>query len=210
MKKKRLLVAVVIGALLAVGVAVPVAAHVIGRQAQSGNVRMYHYVIDDKATAADPQYVIDGRSSVSLTYTTMVEDYELGWLLSAGHLKARTKYALVSVWDVTKAGGDMTTNAWWVKVLDTGRTTRWGRLFMKGDTDALHVPEGGRADWARSYSTDIWLVPYADLVDSQTSSGYYLPVAGNATSWNLDEDWWLTSLGIPADGLDNNAAAEDN
>lgn len=210
MKRRRLLVALVSGVLLAIGVAVPVAAHVVSKQAQNGNVRLYHYVIDDKATATDPQYVTTGRGAINLTYSTSVEDYSFRWLVTGTHLKSRVKYALVEVWDISPADAQITKNAWWVRVLDTEKSNRIGMLTMSGRTDALRVPEGGRADWARSYCADIWLVPFSDLVDSQTSSGYYLPVAGDAHGWKLDADWWLTSLGIPVDGLDNNVLVTPN
>ena len=209
MKRRRVVMALVIGVLLAVGAAVPVAAHVTAKRAHNGTVAMYHYAIDSKATTTDPQYIATGHSTVSLTYTTSIQDYSFGWLLSAAHLKAGVKYALVEVWDVSAADTQITRNAWWVRVLDEGRANRIGMLAMSGRTSALRVPEGGRADWARSYSADLWLVPSADLVDSQTSSGFYLPVAGDAHGWQLDDDWWLTSLGVPVDGLDNNALVSD-
>ena len=80
MRKKRLLI-VVLGALVALAVAVPAAVALSGLAGESGYIRMYQYDnVDGTYQIANP------RSTVRFAYDAKVEDYSVNWLLAGTRL----------------------------------------------------------------------------------------------------------------------------
>lgn len=205
MSKKRLLIAVLVGALVAVGAAVPVIAQIMGKPAESGYVRMYHYVnVDD----GNDNWEATGTSSVRLTYDTKVDPYSASLLLVGTRLERKTEYSLVNVTDY---GYDEATDPdeYWVdvNVLGTATSNKAGMVTIKARTDELVeawvMDEEGDSisAFSRFSGADLWLVPsdavqsdvdhpeYGDWIDLEVVDGIPVPNC----------DFIYASLGLPVE-----------
>lgn len=231
MNKRRLVLAVLAGALLAVAIAVPSLAAYAGKAAEGGSVRFYHYTAVETDTAPVPQYVAVGASKVRLNYDTKVDPYSLSWTLAATGLQPGAEYALVNVrWAYEDPSiGEPSIGAFWL-VDELGRRTAnaRGMLTMKGSTDTLGstlypyrdeslTDEGYYGDkygfdtsWFRFPGAEVWLVPTADVkTDDGSGAGWeepftYVPRYDQNGS-AVNPDWWLAALGLPVDTTDVDA-----
>lgn len=210
MTQRRVLLAVTIGALLAVAVALPALAGLAGRDAADGHVQLYRHEIARLSADGSPQYTPTGPSSVRLTYAARVTPYSLTWTLAAGRLQPRTPYALVNVVDFW--GSDtFSFNFWQVKILATAVTTRHGMLTMRGSGTTLKEPTFVNWPyrynyWFRFPGAEVWLVPAADILqlEYKTSLLDVLPTTDGPRGFAVADTWWLAAAGLPVDPDDFN------
>jgi hypothetical protein len=232
MKKRRLVLAAVAGALLAVAVAVPSLAAYAGKAAEGGSVRLYHYTVDTD-TAPVPQYLATGASRVRLNYDAKVDPYSITWNLAGTGLEPGIVYSLVNIrWLYADPGiGDPSVGDFWlVDELAYKAANARGILTMKGSSDTLGstlspyqdntIPDPGYYEdgsiygldtvWCRFSGAEVWLVPRTE-VKTNDGSGWDLGEPFTYVS-RYDQDgsavnpqWWLASLGLPVDTADIDA-----
>ena len=208
MSKKRLLTAVLVGALVAIGVAVPVIAATYGKPAESGYVRMYHYVnVDD----GNDNWEATGTSTVRVTYDATVDPYSVNLMLVGTCLQRKTAYTLVNPYDYGSEVVATDTAEYWVDVdvLGTATSTKTGALSIKVcNRDHLH--EAWQTDesfcmtsaFSRFSGADLWLVP-ADAVHED--AGEYWVDLDVAIGVNQDvvpvpdSSFFYASLGLPVE-----------
>lgn len=190
MKKKRLLF-VVLGALVALAVAVPAAVALSGLAGESGYIRMYQYdKVDNTYQIANP------KSTVRFSYDAKVEGYSVNWMLAATMLPPVEdgEWALVQIDDAHEWDGD---DYWWeVTVIATGCANRKGMLSMKAQGTSFASPDLG--EWHRFTGADVWLVPAHDI---DYWDGNYAEL-NTDSDFCVEDDWYLASLGVPVDFAD--------
>ena len=189
MKKKRLLV-VVLGALVALAVAVPAAVALSGLAGESGYIRMYQYDnVDGTYQIANP------RSTVRFAYDAKVEGYSVCWSLVGTKLPTDVSdWSLVQIddvwWDDEDGEGE-----WEVTVVAQG-TAKKGMLSLKGVTEFAGPDWEG---WHRFSGAELWLVPTDDVCDHTDSF-----VIHTDEDFCVESDWYLASLGVPTEFDDYN------
>lgn len=233
--KQRVVLAVAIGALLAIAVAVPVVAGVLGKPAETGYVRLYHYTAVETDTAPVPQYVATGTSKVRLVYDTKVDPWSLCWTLAATGLQPRVEYSLVNI-ERLYWGDPVFGDFWVVDVLGRKTAGSRGTLTMKGATCALAstlspYQDPGSTDegyygsdletaygfdtrWFRFPGAEVWLVPSSEVgLDDGSGMGWDEPFnyvrCYDENGSAVNPDWWMASLGLPVDNVDIDARIYD-
>lgn len=200
MNKKRLLIAAIVGALVAVAVAVPVIAATFGKPAESGYVRMYNYVNTDDG---DDSWEATGTSTVRLAFDATADPYSIAMCVTGTRLKPKTQYALVNIIGFGHEA-DAPDAEYFVDVtvLGTATTNKLGALSLKACTD--YLSDGWNDNdsqydnvWSRFSGADVWLVPF-DAVEVYESENYV-----NLPSWpNPEACFVFASLGLPTDWED--------
>lgn len=215
-RRSHLLIAVVIGALLALAVAVPVVAGtLLGDPAISGYARMYEYTSDvptETAQFGGEDWDAVRPSSVRITFDTKADPYSFAYLLVGTRLAPRTEYVLLNPFQVFLDPGEATYLA---NVYDIGRTNKAGMLTLKGKVGAsnpehpylityAYVPpeEPGEPTYlqARLLSGgDLWLVP-TDVFPEELEG--HAQVHAPLPSFPHPEAGWVyVAQGVPAIGF---------
>jgi hypothetical protein len=186
----RLLIAVAVGALLALAVAVPVVAGALGTEAQSGYNRMYSCTVT--GTSDDGPWQTSGPSTVRMTYDLNVDPWTMKYLLVGTRLEPSEEYVLVNVFGIHDRKAGAMTSLWnyhldlaWVdgnpptaSIIGRGRSNKAGLLTMKGllangelpgaYPALLAFPQAPYIGNSRNLmGADVWLLP-AECIWSDT------------------------------------------
>lgn len=221
-RRSRLVAATVIGALLAVAVAVPVVAQVMGTPAISGYSRMYSYAWD---ISQEPTATIDfgeswhavGSSRVRMTFDTQSDPYFIKYLLAGTRLQPCTEYALVNVIFVEDKHVNMEPTGEFqalLRILKEGRTSKTGTLTLKGMAGgnpptgySYPLYEDFDFDWPWYHSrlrtgADLWLVPNPDerFFDVSGTDPNRLAFISLPSFPQPEPGFVYTALGLPAVG----------
>ena len=213
MKRRRLAMAVAVGLLLAIGVAVPVVANggLTAIPAESGYIRMAPHEATWTADSTTT-YTVAAPSTVRLVYDTKVmldqSDGPTSWALVATKLPY-----LGGGKGIRKAAGDSSDQSWTLVQIDAagyyyedGDIFFWdvtrlgdgiakkGFLAMKGQS-YITAPEW--RSWHRFTGWEVWLVPTDDLQSYEVDNEEYWYLETDE-HFCVESDWFMPLLGGPA------------
>jgi hypothetical protein len=200
------LLALAVGVLLAVSVAVPVIASSLGTQAISGYSRMYQFQAN-----TDDGYWGDwsptAKSTVRMTFDTWANPYLIKYQLVGTRL-VPGEYALVNVFGLYEDEEDSGDYEAYVRLLGTTFTNKAGMLTMKGAVG------GSEGEWPllepcldesvaphtdRFEGAEVWLVPASELDDPcDDLNGMSMYTLHINTFPGPEPGYYYGALGLPA------------